>query len=116
MHAGSRRARAAHRKLLVDRFYRALGKPVGASMVEEDLIPMAGELMKSAEAKGVKFFLPSDVMVADKFGRFGFTTAATSNAAAATPTNPTTSCSSPSHTRSHTHTSRRRRGQERECR
>ena len=48
-------------------FYKALGKNVGASMVEEDLIPMAAELMKKAEAKGVKFFLPSDVIIADKF-------------------------------------------------
>lgn len=48
-------------------FYKALGKNVGASMVEEDLIPMAADLMKKAEAQGVKFFLPSDVMVANKF-------------------------------------------------
>jgi len=48
-------------------FYRALGKPVGASMVEEDLIPLAKQLMEKAAAKGVKFLLPTDVIVADKF-------------------------------------------------
>ena len=48
-------------------FYKAQGLDVGASMVEEDFIPMAKELMDKAAAKGVKFFLPSDVIVADKF-------------------------------------------------
>lgn len=48
-------------------FYKALGYNVGASMVEEDLIPLASQLMESAKAKGVNFVLPSDVMVADKF-------------------------------------------------
>jgi phosphoglycerate kinase len=48
-------------------FYRAKGLDVGASMVEEDFIPMAKELMDKAAAKGVKFFLPTDVIVANKF-------------------------------------------------
>eukprot|EP00617_Octactis_speculum_P014668 CAMPEP_0185744386 /NCGR_PEP_ID=MMETSP1174-20130828/2441_1 /TAXON_ID=35687 /ORGANISM="Dictyocha speculum, Strain CCMP1381" /LENGTH=431 /DNA_ID=CAMNT_0028417731 /DNA_START=30 /DNA_END=1325 /DNA_ORIENTATION=- len=48
-------------------FYRALGYNVGNSMVEEDLIPLAAELMEKAKAKGVNFILPSDVMVADRF-------------------------------------------------
>lgn len=48
-------------------FYRALGYNVGSSMVEEDLIPLAAELMEKAKAKGVNFILPSDVMVADRF-------------------------------------------------
>ena len=46
-------------------FYKAMGKAVGASMVEEDLVPLAAELMKKAEAKGVKFLLPSDVVGRD---------------------------------------------------
>merc|ERR1719231_385795 len=48
-------------------FYRAQGKSVGASMVEEDLIPLAGDLMENAKAAGVNFMLPSDVVIADKF-------------------------------------------------
>jgi len=48
-------------------FYRAQGLSVGKSMVEEDFIPVAKELLEKAKAKGVKFFLPSDVVVADEF-------------------------------------------------
>merc|ERR1711966_358434 len=48
-------------------FYKALGKDVGASLVEDDKIELAKELMASAEAKGVKLLLPTDVIVADKF-------------------------------------------------
>lgn len=48
-------------------FYRALGMSTGASMVEEDFVDMARELIAKAEAKGVKLLLPKDVVVADKF-------------------------------------------------
>lgn len=48
-------------------FYRALGMQTGASMVEEDFVDMAKDLIKKAEAKGVKLLLPKDVVVADKF-------------------------------------------------
>ena len=48
-------------------FYKALGKDVGSSLVEDDKIELAKELMASAEAKGVKLLLPTDVIVADKF-------------------------------------------------
>ena len=48
-------------------FYKALGKSVGASLVEDDKIDLAKELMAKAEAKGVKLLLPTDVVVADKF-------------------------------------------------
>lgn len=48
-------------------FYRALGYPVGKSMVEEEFIPMAKDLLDKAAAKGVKFFLPTDVVIADEF-------------------------------------------------
>lgn len=48
-------------------FYRAMGLSVGSSMVEEDFIPMAKSLMEKAEAKGVKFLLPTDVIIAEKF-------------------------------------------------
>ena len=48
-------------------FYKAQGYDIGASMVEEDMVELAGELMKKAEAKGVKLLLPTDVVLADKF-------------------------------------------------
>lgn len=48
-------------------FYRAMGISVGKSMVEEEFIPMAKELIDKAAAKGVKFFLPTDVVVANEF-------------------------------------------------
>mmetsp|Transcript_8777 Transcript_8777/g.32638 ORF Transcript_8777/g.32638 Transcript_8777/m.32638 type:complete len:290 (+) Transcript_8777:377-1246(+) len=48
-------------------FYKALGKSVGGSLVEDDKIELAKELMAKAQAKGVKLLLPTDVVVADKF-------------------------------------------------
>mmetsp|Transcript_11079 Transcript_11079/g.26961 ORF Transcript_11079/g.26961 Transcript_11079/m.26961 type:complete len:440 (-) Transcript_11079:276-1595(-) len=48
-------------------FYKAMGKKVGASLVEDDKIELAKELMAKAAAKGVKLLLPSDVVIADKF-------------------------------------------------
>ena len=48
-------------------FYAAQGKSVGASLVEEDKIDLAKELMDKAAAKGVELLLPSDVIVADNF-------------------------------------------------
>ena len=48
-------------------FYRSMGYDVGKSLVEEDMIELAGELTKKAEAKGVKLVLPTDVVLADKF-------------------------------------------------
>lgn len=48
-------------------FYRARGLSTGSSMVEEEFVDMARDLMDKAEAKGVKLMLPRDVIVADKF-------------------------------------------------
>lgn len=48
-------------------FYKAQGLSVGSSLVEEDKIPLAADLIKKAEEKGVKLLLPTDVVVADKF-------------------------------------------------
>ena len=48
-------------------FYKAQGHSVGGSLIEEDYIDMARDLLAKAEAKGVKFLLPKDVVVADKF-------------------------------------------------
>jgi phosphoglycerate kinase len=48
-------------------FYRAMGLQVGSSMVEEDFIPLAKTLLEKARAKGVQFYLPEDVVVAEEF-------------------------------------------------
>lgn len=48
-------------------FYKAMGYNIGKSMIEEDMVGLAADLMKKAEAKGVKFVLPSDVVLADEF-------------------------------------------------
>ncbi len=48
-------------------FYKAKGLSVGKSLVEEDKLDLAKELMKKAEEKGVEFLLPTDVIVADNF-------------------------------------------------
>jgi phosphoglycerate kinase len=48
-------------------FYRAMGLSVGKSMVEEEFIPVAKALIEKAAKKGVKFLLPTDVVIADDF-------------------------------------------------
>eukprot|EP00854_Cymbomonas_tetramitiformis_P026956 gene26956-33148_t len=48
-------------------FYAAQGLSVGSSLVEEDKIDLAKELLASAEEKGVKICLPTDVLLADNF-------------------------------------------------
>jgi phosphoglycerate kinase len=48
-------------------FYKAMGGHVGKSLVEEDRVETARELLKKAEAKGVCLHLPSDSIIADKF-------------------------------------------------
>jgi phosphoglycerate kinase len=48
-------------------FFKALGGNVGNSLVEEDKMELALELLKKAEAKGVKILLPQDSVIADKF-------------------------------------------------
>jgi phosphoglycerate kinase len=48
-------------------FYKSMGGNVGKSLVEEDRIGTAKELLKKAEAKGVNIHLPSDSIIADKF-------------------------------------------------
>jgi phosphoglycerate kinase len=48
-------------------FYKAMGGSIGNSLVEEDRVDTAKELLKKAEAKGVCIHLPSDSIIADKF-------------------------------------------------
>ncbi len=48
-------------------FLKAQGHQIGNSLVEDDLIETAKETLAKAEAKGVKFMLPVDNKIADKF-------------------------------------------------
>ena len=48
-------------------FAKALGGSVGNSLLEEDKLDLAREMMEKAKEKGVKFLLPIDTVAADKF-------------------------------------------------
>ena len=52
---------------MVFTFLAAQGKEVGKSLVEIDLIPTVKELMIRADNLGVKFLLPTDIVVAKEF-------------------------------------------------
>ncbi|MCQ5454410.1 phosphoglycerate kinase [Bacillus paralicheniformis] len=48
-------------------FVKALGHEVGKSLLEEDKIELAKSFMDRAKEKGVNFYMPTDVLVADDF-------------------------------------------------
>ncbi|WP_298843771.1 phosphoglycerate kinase [Clostridium sp.] len=48
-------------------FLKAGGYSVGSSLVEEDKIAYAKDMMQKAEEKGIKFLVPVDHIIADKF-------------------------------------------------
>jgi len=48
-------------------FYKALGLPIGNSLLEEDKIDLAKELIQKAKTAGVKLMLPMDSVVAKEF-------------------------------------------------
>ena len=48
-------------------FLKSMGHEVGKSSVEMDKLDLAQKLVEKAKAKGVKFLIPVDVVVADKF-------------------------------------------------
>ena len=48
-------------------FFKAQGKEIGKSIVEEDKIDLAKELLQKAEEKGVKLILPVDNVVVQEF-------------------------------------------------
>ena len=52
---------------MANTFLAAQGKGIGSSLFEEEKLPLAKELLAKAEEKGVKVFLPAEVVVADKF-------------------------------------------------
>jgi len=47
-------------------FYEAKGLPVGKSLVEDDKVALAGQLLEKAQQKGVKIILPIDSVVAQE--------------------------------------------------
>jgi phosphoglycerate kinase len=47
-------------------FFKALGKPVGKSLVEDDKIAAAKDIMGKASQRQLQFLLPSDHVVAEK--------------------------------------------------
>jgi phosphoglycerate kinase len=61
-------------------FLAAHGKEVGKSLVEPDLIPNVKELMDRAEKLGVKFLLPTDIVVAPEFAESAKPTLVSSDA------------------------------------
>lgn len=48
-------------------FVKALGGKIGNSIVEEDKMPLALEILEKAKAQNVKVYLPVDVVAADDF-------------------------------------------------
>ena len=47
-------------------FLKAEGQPVGKSLVEEDKIPLAKDLLKQGKERNIKFLLPTDHVIADR--------------------------------------------------
>lgn len=50
-------------------FYKALGYEIGQSIVEDDKIDLAKEILEKAKDSGVNFVLPVDVVAADTFDK-----------------------------------------------
>ncbi|MCZ6614596.1 MAG: phosphoglycerate kinase, partial [Chloroflexi bacterium] len=48
-------------------FLRAIGHPVGASLLEKDKVDLAAGILHQAEELGISFGLPQDVVVAETF-------------------------------------------------
>lgn len=48
-------------------FFKAQGKEIGKSLLEEDKVELAKEVLQNASASKVKFLLPVDVVVASEF-------------------------------------------------
>ncbi len=61
-------------------FYKALGGSIGNSLVEDDKLDLAKELIQKAKAKGVELHLPIDAIIADKFDANANTDTAMNNA------------------------------------
>ena len=61
-------------------FLAAKGFEIGKSLVESDLIPTVKELMERAEKLGVRFLLPTDIVVASEFSADATPTVVAANA------------------------------------
>lgn len=61
-------------------FFKALGGSIGKSLVEEDKLDLAKELIQKAKAKNVELHLPMDSVIADKFDAQANTDIANNNA------------------------------------
>ena len=48
-------------------FFKAMGKEIGKSLLEEDRLEMAAEILKKIKTSNCKLVFPSDVLVADQF-------------------------------------------------
>lgn len=48
-------------------FVKAMGGTVGNSLVEDDFLATANEIIAKAKAKGVNLYIPTDTIIADKF-------------------------------------------------
>lgn len=48
-------------------FYKAMGKEIGTSLLEAEKVDLAKVVLESAKKSGVKFLLPTDVVVASEF-------------------------------------------------
>jgi len=51
---------------MANTFIKGSGCDVGRSMIEEDLVDTAGDLIGKARERGVKFYMPVDVVAADR--------------------------------------------------
>lgn len=61
-------------------FFKALGGSIGNSLVEEDKLELAKQLIQKAKEKGVDLILPIDSVVADKFAADANTQVTNNNA------------------------------------
>jgi phosphoglycerate kinase len=48
-------------------FVKAVGGNVGSSLVEDNFLDVARNILEKAKAKGVNIYIPTDTIVADKF-------------------------------------------------
>ena len=54
---------------MANTFFKAMGYEVGKSLVDDSLLDAARDLMSTALAKNIKFYLPVDCVVADRLER-----------------------------------------------
>jgi phosphoglycerate kinase len=48
-------------------FYKAMGKEIGTSLLEAEKVDLAKEVLANAKKAGIKFLLPTDVVIASEF-------------------------------------------------